>query len=81
MWGEHMHHGYYEKGVVNVDNQAAQIDMVERTLTWAGVKGVDKVRAMSQSLIKQWMYGFYKNFLQKSVKKMSLPKAYLVIAS
>lgn len=43
MWGEHMHHGYYEKGAVNVDNQAAQIDMVERTLTWAGVKGVDKM--------------------------------------
>lgn len=70
MWGEHMHHGYYEKGAVNVDNQAAQIDMVERTLTWAGVKGVDKVRAINQSLMKQGMYGSTKTSLEELSKKV-----------
>jgi tocopherol O-methyltransferase len=43
MWGEHMHHGYYEKGAADVDNQQAQIDMVDRTLAWAGVEAVSKV--------------------------------------
>jgi tocopherol O-methyltransferase len=39
MWGQHMHHGYYEPGK-QVSNQQAQIDMIERTLDWAGVTGV-----------------------------------------
>ena len=36
MWGEHMHHGYYPKGGAAKSNQAAQIDMIEEVLSWAG---------------------------------------------
>lgn len=39
MWGEHMHHGYYEAGK-QVSNQQAQIDMIENALNWAGVENV-----------------------------------------
>jgi tocopherol O-methyltransferase len=39
MWGQHMHHGYYEPGK-RISNQQAQIDMIERTLDWAGVTSV-----------------------------------------
>ena len=44
-----MHHGYYEAGATGVDNQQAQIDMVDRTLAWAGVHAVTKVRCCSSS--------------------------------
>lgn len=37
-----MHHGYYEPGK-RVSNQQAQIDMIERTLDWAGVTSVSNV--------------------------------------
>ena len=37
-----MHHGYYEPGK-QVSNQQAQIDMIERTLDWAGVTAVKNV--------------------------------------
>lgn len=43
MWGEHMHHGYYPKGGAPKSNQQAQIDMIEETLTWAGVTDVTKM--------------------------------------
>ena len=49
MWGEHMHHGYYPADGAQVSNQQAQIDMIERTLSWAGVDRVDKVRSMPPS--------------------------------
>jgi tocopherol O-methyltransferase len=39
-----MHHGYYPKGGEPRSHQAAQVDMVERTLDWAGVKAATKVR-------------------------------------
>ncbi len=42
MWGEHMHHGYYPEGNTRVSNLDAQIDMIERTLSWAGVESVSK---------------------------------------
>ena len=45
-WGQHMHHGYYEPGK-QVGNQQAQIDMIERTLDWAGVTAVKNVRVLS----------------------------------
>ncbi len=44
MWGEHMHHGYYPKGGAAKSNQAAQIDMIEEVLSWAGVSGAKEVR-------------------------------------
>jgi tocopherol O-methyltransferase len=34
VWGEHMHHGYYPTPSYK-EHQAAQIDMIDRTLTWA----------------------------------------------
>ena len=41
VWGEHMHHGYYplphKSG--NVDHQAAQVDMIDRSLEWAYGEG------------------------------------------
>ncbi|KIZ03430.1 Methyltransferase type 11 [Monoraphidium neglectum] len=37
VWGEHMHHGYYPAGGAPKSNQQAQIDMIEETLSWAGV--------------------------------------------
>jgi len=40
MWGEHMHHGYYPKGGKPKSNQQAQIDMIEESLSWAGVTSV-----------------------------------------
>lgn len=39
MWGEHMHHGYYEKGET-VSNQQAQINMISNALDWAGITQV-----------------------------------------
>ena len=47
MWGEHMHHGYYPKGGAAKSNQAAQIDMIEEVLSWAGVSGAKKVRRVA----------------------------------
>lgn len=39
-----MHHGYYEPGK-KVSNQQAQVDMIERSLEWAGVTAVRNVSA------------------------------------
>lgn len=47
MWGEHMHHGYYPKGHAPKSNSQAQIDMIEETLTWAGVKDASKASLTS----------------------------------
>jgi len=39
VWGEHMHHGYYELGESNYkDRRQAQIDLIEELLNWSGVK-------------------------------------------
>ncbi|MBC7882150.1 MAG: methyltransferase domain-containing protein [Anaerolineae bacterium] len=38
VWGEHMHHGYWEKGEDNKDRRTAQIDLIEKLLEWADVK-------------------------------------------
>src|SRR6476646_9881285 len=46
-WGQHMHHGYYEPGK-QVSNQQAQIDMIERTLDWAGITAVTNVSIIVQ---------------------------------
>jgi hypothetical protein len=48
-WGQHMHHGYYEPGK-QVGNQQAQIDMIERTLDWAGVTSVKNVSNVVKDL-------------------------------
>ncbi len=39
VWGEHMHHGYYELGESACkDRRQAQIDLIEELLNWSGVK-------------------------------------------
>mmetsp|Transcript_35815 Transcript_35815/g.49707 ORF Transcript_35815/g.49707 Transcript_35815/m.49707 type:complete len:356 (+) Transcript_35815:122-1189(+) len=43
MWGEHMHHGYYEVGVPVKDHQEAQVDMIDNALKWACVDGVESM--------------------------------------
>ena len=45
VWGEHMHHGFYPGGRKRSDHRAAQVDMVDSALAWAGVGvGGDLVR-------------------------------------
>eukprot|EP00976_Prorocentrum_cordatum_P029245 595367-Prorocentrum_minimum.AAC.1 len=43
MWGEHMHHGYYEVGQPVKDHREAQVDMVTNALKWAGVESAENV--------------------------------------
>lgn len=43
MWGEHMHHGYYEVGKPVKNHQEAQVDMIENSLKWAGVESVESM--------------------------------------
>lgn len=38
VWGEHMHHGYYPEGKPRKDHAQAQVDMIDRSLEWAGVE-------------------------------------------
>lgn len=44
IWGEHMHHGYYEPGFRGnlAQHRRAQVDMIERVLEWAGVPAIGK---------------------------------------
>ena len=51
MWGEHMHHGYYPEGNTRVSNQQAQIDMIERTLSWASVDSVSKASSVPPPIV------------------------------
>ncbi|KAH7423202.1 hypothetical protein KP509_12G043800 [Ceratopteris richardii] len=42
IWGEHMHHGYYDPGLprraaFTVDHVKAQVRMIEESLKWAGI--------------------------------------------
>lgn len=42
IWGEHMHHGYYDTGLPrkaaqSVNHREAQIRMIEESLKWAGI--------------------------------------------
>lgn len=34
-----MHHGYYPEGKPRKDHAQAQVDMIDRSLEWAGVQG------------------------------------------
>jgi tocopherol O-methyltransferase len=42
MWGEHLHHGLYPGGKPRKDHVQAQVDMVDATLSWAGVSAVTR---------------------------------------
>jgi tocopherol O-methyltransferase len=41
IWGDHMHHGYYEPDTTTslADHRAAQMRMIEEALSFAGVSG------------------------------------------
>ena len=44
IWGEHMHHGYYEKGgTARKNRRQAQIDLIEALLDWAGVSRASQI--------------------------------------
>lgn len=44
MWGEHMHHGFYEPGsAVKVSKEQAQIDMINKVLEFAGVSSAQRM--------------------------------------
>ncbi|MFZ4640770.1 MAG: methyltransferase domain-containing protein [Nodosilinea sp.] len=44
IWGEHMHHGYYgPQGGHRLDRRQAQIDLIDRCLTWAQVTSADSI--------------------------------------
>lgn len=59
MWGEHMHHGYYDTeewswtGASAADNRRAQVRMIEETLAWAGISGDLKCPACLTSGLAQ----------------------------
>jgi tocopherol O-methyltransferase len=38
-----MHHGYYEVGAPIKEHRAAQVDMVDNALKWAGVESAENV--------------------------------------
>ena len=46
VWGEHMHHGYYDPPD-RTDHTQAQVDMIDKLLSFSGVvgEGVEKVRS------------------------------------
>jgi hypothetical protein len=44
MWGEHMHHGFYDPDLplfaaLSADHRAAQIRMIEESLRWVSIPG------------------------------------------
>jgi tocopherol O-methyltransferase len=43
IWGEHMHHGYYEPDQPHKDRRQAQIDLIQQLLTWAEVTSASQI--------------------------------------
>jgi tocopherol O-methyltransferase len=43
IWGEHMHHGFYEPNGAKKTREQAQIDMIDKVLEFAGATDVSKV--------------------------------------
>ncbi|MEN9236742.1 MAG: methyltransferase domain-containing protein [Thermostichus sp. DG_1_6_bins_120] len=37
VWGEHMHHGYYEPGEKPKDRRQAQIDLIDKVIEWGQI--------------------------------------------
>ncbi len=37
VWGEHMHHGYYEAGQIGKDRRQAQIDLIDKVIQWGHI--------------------------------------------
>ncbi|AGY57050.1 methyltransferase domain-containing protein [Gloeobacter kilaueensis] len=37
VWGEHMHHGYWEAGEQTKDRRLAQVDLIVRLIDWAAI--------------------------------------------
>ncbi|KAI5067555.1 hypothetical protein GOP47_0018083 [Adiantum capillus-veneris] len=56
IWGEHMHHGFYDVGLplpaaLSADHRAAQVRMIEESLAWAGISGESKVKTQPQRIL------------------------------
>ena len=43
MWGDHLHHGYYQPGETPPSNRQAQVDMIENVLEFAEVTHVENM--------------------------------------
>ncbi|MBC8122250.1 MAG: methyltransferase domain-containing protein [Gemmatimonadaceae bacterium] len=43
VWGEHMHHGYWEAGEEDKDPRVAQVDLIVRLIEWAGIERASAV--------------------------------------
>ncbi|MGQ9838898.1 MAG: methyltransferase domain-containing protein [Cyanobacteriota bacterium] len=37
VWGEHMHHGYYEAGQTGKDRRQAQVDLIDKVIEWGQI--------------------------------------------
>ena len=42
VWGEHMHHGFYEPLESNYDHKQAQIDMIDKAINWSYGSALNK---------------------------------------
>lgn len=53
IWGEHMHHGFYDpNAVVQIsDHRSAQISMIEQALLFAAVPGIAQLLSLVLSII------------------------------
>lgn len=52
LWGDHMHHGFYQTGEPVGDlshHRQAQVRLIEETLAFAGISGRDLVFLFSHS--------------------------------
>ena len=47
VWGEHMHHGFYEPTETKYDHQQAQIDMIEKAINWSYGSSLNKASPKS----------------------------------
>lgn len=43
VWGEHMHHGYWETPTTVKDRRQAQVDLIVELLAWSGVHGANQI--------------------------------------
>lgn len=52
LWGDHMHHGFYEPGATAsaADHRAAQVKMIEEALGFAEITGFSSSLSLSLSL-------------------------------
>lgn len=54
LWGDHMHHGFYEPGATAsaADHRAAQVKMIEEALGFAEITGFSSSLSLSLLLLR-----------------------------